>query len=51
MTDIDGGDGFLHSGNLVAGGAAVQAQLLELVARHTSEAELAAGDLVAVGAS
>jgi len=41
VTDLDGGDGFLASGNLVAGGPGVQPALRERVARHADEAALA----------
>jgi myo-inositol-1(or 4)-monophosphatase len=41
VTDLDGGEGFLASGNVVAGGAGVQRQLRERVARHADEAALA----------
>jgi len=40
VTDLDGGEGFFVSGNLVAGGAAVQRELLAAVARHAGEAEV-----------
>jgi myo-inositol-1(or 4)-monophosphatase len=39
-TDLDGGDGFLASGDVVAGGAAVQPALLAAVRRHASGALL-----------
>ncbi len=38
VTDLDGGDGFFRSGNLVAGAAGVQPGLLALVRGHASEA-------------
>jgi myo-inositol-1(or 4)-monophosphatase len=41
VTDLDGGEGFLASGNVVAGGPAVQRELRERVARHADEAALA----------
>jgi myo-inositol-1(or 4)-monophosphatase len=37
VTDLDGGAGFLTSGNVVAGGSAVQRELLASVRRHASE--------------
>jgi myo-inositol-1(or 4)-monophosphatase len=37
VTDLDGGEGFFTSGNIVAGGPAVQRDLLEIVQRHASE--------------
>ena len=37
VTDLDGGAGSFMSGNVVAGGAAVQRELLEIVQRHASE--------------
>ncbi|MEA2604543.1 MAG: monophosphatase [Acidobacteriota bacterium] len=37
VTDLDGGEGFFASGNIVAGGPAVQRDLLEIVQRHASE--------------
>jgi myo-inositol-1(or 4)-monophosphatase len=37
VTDLDGGEGFFASGNIVAGGPAVQRDLLEIVRRHASE--------------
>ncbi len=40
VTDLDGGEGFFVSGNLVAGGAAVQRELLAAVARQAGEAEV-----------
>lgn len=40
VTDLDGGEGFFVSGNLVAGGAAVQPELLAAVARHAVEADV-----------
>ncbi len=36
-TDLDGGDGSFASGNVVAGGPAVQRELLAVVQRHGSE--------------
>ena len=40
VTDLDGGRGYLRSGNLVAGSPGVHADLLETVAEHTSEEHL-----------
>ena len=40
ITDLDGGEDFFRSGNVVAGGAQVQPELLAVVARHASEAAL-----------
>lgn len=40
ITDLDGGDGFFTSGNLVAGGPALQRELLAIVRRHADEARL-----------
>jgi myo-inositol-1(or 4)-monophosphatase len=40
VTDLDGGEAFFAGGNVVAGGRAVQRELLAAVARHASEAEL-----------
>ena len=37
VTDLDGGNGSFASGNIVAGGPAVQRELLEIVQRHGSE--------------
>jgi len=37
VTDLDGGEGSFVSGNIVAGGQAVQRELLEIVQRHASE--------------
>jgi myo-inositol-1(or 4)-monophosphatase len=37
LTDLDGGEGSFASGNVVAGGPAVQRELLEIVQRHASE--------------
>jgi myo-inositol-1(or 4)-monophosphatase len=39
-TDLDGGEGFFRSGNIVAGGAVVQPELLAAVHRHASEAAI-----------
>jgi len=40
VTDLDGGEGFFRSGNIVAGGAGVQPELLAAVHRHASEAAI-----------
>lgn len=40
ITDTDGGDDYFRGGNVIAGGPAVQRELLAAVARHTSEADL-----------
>lgn len=40
VTDLDGGERFFRSGNIVAGGSAVQRELLATVRRHASEGEL-----------
>jgi myo-inositol-1(or 4)-monophosphatase len=40
VTDLDGGDRFFHSGNVIAGGSAVQRELLAIAGRHASEAEI-----------
>ncbi|HYX26449.1 MAG TPA: inositol monophosphatase family protein [Thermoanaerobaculia bacterium] len=37
VTDLDGGEGFFASGNIVAGGPAVHRDLLAIVQRHASE--------------
>ncbi|HXU46609.1 MAG TPA: inositol monophosphatase family protein [Thermoanaerobaculia bacterium] len=41
VTDVDGGDGSFASGNVVAGGPGVHAELRAAIARHASEAILA----------
>ncbi len=41
VTDVDGGAGSFESGNVVAGGFGVQAELLAKIARYASEAEIA----------
>lgn len=41
VTDLDGGEGFLRSGNVVAGGRGVHRELRERVARHADESALA----------
>jgi len=40
LTDLDGGGGSFASGNVVAGGPAVQRELVEIVQRHASEEAL-----------
>jgi myo-inositol-1(or 4)-monophosphatase len=40
VTDLDGGVGYFHGGNVVAGGKNVQRELWEMVARHASEADV-----------
>ncbi len=52
VSDLDGGERFIESGNVVAGGAGVQPALRRAVARHAGEAVLAAltSDLEAHGA-
>lgn len=40
VTDVDGGGGSFRSGNVVAGGPAVHRELLEIVRRHASEADI-----------
>lgn len=40
ITDLDGGDGFLEGGNVIAGSPAVHGELRSAVARHGSEAEV-----------
>jgi myo-inositol-1(or 4)-monophosphatase len=40
VSDLDGGERFFRSGNIVAGGGAVQRELLATVRRHASEGEL-----------
>lgn len=42
VTDVDGGPGSFLSGNVVAGGAGVQPELLQAISRHATEAEIAA---------
>jgi myo-inositol-1(or 4)-monophosphatase len=41
VTDVDGGQGSFVSGNVVAGGPAVQPELLAKIARHATEAGIA----------
>ena len=40
VTDLDGGDGFFASGNLVAGPLGLHEELLRIVRRHVDEARL-----------
>lgn len=40
VTDVDGGRRYFAGGNVVAGGPAVQTELLEIVRRHASEGEI-----------
>jgi myo-inositol-1(or 4)-monophosphatase len=40
VSDLDGGEGFLDSGNIVAGGAAVFESLRRLIAAHASDADV-----------
>jgi myo-inositol-1(or 4)-monophosphatase len=40
VTDLDGGRGYFAGGNIIAGAPAVQKELLEIVKRHGSEAEI-----------
>jgi myo-inositol-1(or 4)-monophosphatase len=40
VTDLDGGRGYFAGGNVIAGAPAVQKELLEIVKRHGSEAEI-----------
>jgi myo-inositol-1(or 4)-monophosphatase len=40
VTDVDGGEGFFASGNVVAGGPALHRELLATVRRHASEAAI-----------
>jgi myo-inositol-1(or 4)-monophosphatase len=44
VTDLDGGQAYFAGGNVVAGGPAVQRELLAVVRRHTGEASLDAID-------
>ncbi len=44
VTDLDGGEEWLRSGNVLAGSAAVHADLRRLVARHANEARVEALD-------
>jgi myo-inositol-1(or 4)-monophosphatase len=41
ITDLDGGDGWLEGGNILAGVPGVQRRLLEIARRHTNEEHLA----------
>jgi len=40
VTDLDGGAGYFHGGNVVAGGKEVQRELWEVVASHAREADV-----------
>ncbi|MCP3962905.1 MAG: inositol monophosphatase [bacterium] len=40
ITDLDGGDDFFRSGNLIAGPESLHRELLEVVRRHVDEAKL-----------
>jgi myo-inositol-1(or 4)-monophosphatase len=40
VSDLDGGDGYMEGGNLIAGAPDVQKDLLEVVGRHVSEKQL-----------
>lgn len=40
VSDLDGGDGFFASGNVVAGPGALQRELLATIQQHASEAQL-----------
>jgi len=40
VTDLDGGRGYFAGGNIIAGAPAVQKELLAIVKRHGSEAEI-----------
>ena len=44
VTDLDGGDRFLDTGNIIAGGAAVHRDLRAAIARHADEARVEASD-------
>ena len=44
ITDLDGGGGFLDTGSVIAGGAAVHLELLTVIGRHVDEARLEAVD-------
>ncbi len=44
ITDLDGGDRYLETGNVIAGGPAVHRELLAAVGRHADEQRLAAVD-------
>ncbi len=40
VTDLDGGTGYFHGGNVVAGGKGVQQELREVMASHAGEADV-----------
>jgi len=40
VSDLDGGEGYMEGGNLIAGAPDVQQDLLEVVGRHVSEKQL-----------
>lgn len=40
VSDLDGGDRYLETGNVIAGGPGVYTELFELVGRHVSESRL-----------
>ncbi|MGB6000705.1 MAG: inositol monophosphatase family protein [Thermoanaerobaculia bacterium] len=40
VSDLDGGDGYMEGGNVIAGAPFVQQDLLEVVGRHVSEKQL-----------
>jgi len=44
VTDLDGGERFLDTGNVIAGGAAVHQELLAVIAGHVDEGRLDAVD-------
>ena len=44
VTDLDGGDRYLETGSVIAGGAGVHHELLAAVGRHADEARLEAVD-------
>lgn len=44
ITDLDGGERFLETGSVIAGGAAVHRELLAAIGRHADEARLQAVD-------
>ncbi len=49
ITDLDGGERFLETGSVIAGGAAVHRELLAAIGRHADEARLAAVDPLPAG--
>ena len=44
ISDLDGGERFVETGSVIAGGAAVHRELLEVVGRHADEGRLQAVD-------